>query len=131
MAKPELLAFCDAYSYLEPFISADGSRLYFASNRPKSDGDEKAGDFDIWYVNREPSGIGWSAPINAGNAVNTQEDEFYPVITANFNLYLQKTPKAEWARMISTDANGMGPNTNKLFYWMPLSTAQAMNLMPM
>lgn len=92
--KPELLPFCDAYSYLEPFISADGSRLYFASNRPKSDGDEKAGDFDIWYVKRDPSGNGWSAPINAGSAVNTQEDEFYPVITANNNLYFTKDSKS-------------------------------------
>ncbi len=92
--KPELLAFCDAYSYLEPFISADGSKLYFASNRPKSDDLQKAGDFDIWYVNRDPSGNGWSAPINAGSAVNTNEDEFYPVITASHNLYFTKDSKS-------------------------------------
>lgn len=91
--KPELLPFCDAYSYLEPFVSPDGSRLYFASNRPKMEGIQKAGDYDIWYVNREPSGNGWSAPINAGNVVNTDEDEFYPVITNSGNLYFTKDSK--------------------------------------
>ena len=36
----------------------------------------------------------WSAPVNAGPFVNTDEDEFYPVITARKNLYFTKDSKS-------------------------------------
>ncbi|MFN8320874.1 MAG: hypothetical protein U0V54_15735 [Saprospiraceae bacterium] len=92
--NPELLPFCDGYSYLEPFLSADGTRLYFSSNRPKDGTTQKAGDFDIWYVSRMNADSRWSAPVNAGPFVNTDEDEFYPVITSSKNLYFTKDSKS-------------------------------------
>jgi len=36
-SEPELLPFCDSYMYLEPFLAADGNRLFFASDRPLLD----------------------------------------------------------------------------------------------
>lgn len=85
--NPVLLPFCDAYSYMEPFLSKDGNRLYFASNRPKSDLDSGTSDFDIWYVERKDKDGKWSEPINVGNQVNSENDEFYPSISDNGNLY--------------------------------------------
>lgn len=90
---PQLLAFCDGHAYLEPFLSPDGLKLLFASNRPKSDTSQQSGDYDIWYVNRKSPKDEWSAPVNVGLPVNTTEDEFYPVITQNQNLYLTKDSK--------------------------------------
>jgi len=51
-SQPELLSFCDEYMYLEPFLSYDGKRLYFVSDRPIIDSVKVKKDFDIWYVKR-------------------------------------------------------------------------------
>lgn len=85
--NPQLLPFCDAYSYMEPFLSKDGNRLYFASNRPKSTRDSRGSDFDIWYVERKDKNGEWSDPINVGDRVNSENDEFFPSVADNGNLY--------------------------------------------
>ncbi len=91
--KPELLTFCDAYSYLEPFLSRDGNRLYFASDRPKKETDSTKSDFDIWYVERKNNISNWSLPINMGVPVNSVNDEFYPTLSDNGNLYFTMDAK--------------------------------------
>ena len=80
---PEVAPFSGEYSDLEPFITPDGSRLYFASNRPlQPNGDPK--DYDIWYVAQTDSV--WSDPINIGEPVNTEGNEFYPSLTRSGSL---------------------------------------------
>lgn len=88
--NPILLPFCDGYSYLEPFLSYDGTRLYFSSNRPKNEGDTLKSDFDIWYVERKNKNSNWSTPKNLGLQVNSENDEFYPTLADNGNLYFTK-----------------------------------------
>ena len=82
-SKPEVVSFAGKYSDLEPTFSADGKKLYFASNRPIEGSTPK--DFDIWMVER--TGNTWSEPNNLGTTVNTEADEFYPSITKSGNLY--------------------------------------------
>lgn len=60
------------YKSMHPYISFDGSRLYFSSNRPGG-----YGGMDIWYVNIDENGA-TSEPHNAGRAVNTAGDEVTP-----------------------------------------------------
>ena len=85
-SEPEILPFSGQYNDLEAFLSPDGLKLYFASNRPiKDDGPTK--DFDIWYVMRSDKDSSWSPPINMGTPVNTSGNEFYPAITNSGNLY--------------------------------------------
>jgi len=91
---PILLPFCDAYSYLEPFLSSDGNRLYFASNRPKNETSTEPGDFDIWYVERKDKNEEWSKPLNCGTQVNSENDEFYPTLADNGNLYFTMDAKS-------------------------------------
>lgn len=91
--QPALVSFCDEYSYLEPFLSHDGHKLYFASNRPKSDSIKTKSDFDIWYVERVNLKAEWSSPKNMGNKVNSENDEFYPTLSANSNLYFTMDSK--------------------------------------
>ncbi len=85
-STPELAPFSGASRELEPFLSPDGLRLYFASNRPLvNPGEEK--DFDIWYVKRESLTGKWSEPINIGVPVNSENDEFFPSVAINNNIY--------------------------------------------
>jgi len=92
--NPKLLPFCDGYSYLEPFLSGDGRRLYFASDRPKTESGTLKSDFDIWYVERKDKNSEWSKPINMGPAVNSENDEFYPTLADNQNLYFTMDAKS-------------------------------------
>ncbi len=85
-SQAELLSFCDEKSYMEPFLSDDGLRLYFASDRPEKGAEDEAKNFDIWYVERGSYSDSWSEPINLGKTVNSANDEFYPTLSKNNNL---------------------------------------------
>ncbi len=91
--NPILLPFCDAYSYLEPFLSKDGNKLFFASNRPKKENETNPSDFDLWYVERKNNKEAWSKPINLGEQINSENDEFYPSLADNGNLYFTMDSK--------------------------------------
>jgi Tol biopolymer transport system component len=82
-SKPEIVSFAGKFSDLEPAFTADGKKLYFASNRPVEGSKPK--DFDIWVVERK--GNTWGEPRNLGAPVNTDADEFYPSIAKSGNLY--------------------------------------------
>lgn len=82
--QPELAPFSGVHSDLEPFISPDGSSLYFISKRPLVAGDEEK-DWDIWMVRRTETG--WGEPENLGPPINSEGDEFYPTVTRDGTLY--------------------------------------------
>jgi len=68
------------YSVAHPFITKDGSRLYFVSNMPGG-----FGETDIYYCER--SGKTWGTPVNCGPNVNTFNREKYPSLDEFGNLY--------------------------------------------
>lgn len=68
------------YNYGHPFVSPDGRRMYFTSDRPGGEGGT-----DIWYCDN--LGNQWGAPQNMGPKVNTTGDEMYPLITADSVFY--------------------------------------------
>lgn len=92
-SEPELLSFCDENSYLEPFLSDDGLRLYFASDRPEKGAKATAKHFDIWYAERKMISNDWSEPVNLGKTVNSENNEFYPTLSKNNNLYFTMDAK--------------------------------------
>jgi outer membrane protein OmpA-like peptidoglycan-associated protein len=61
-----------------PSISPDGSRLYFASDRPGG-----LGDVDIWYSDYDANRNRWLPAKNAGNVINTPFRDWSPFIAAN------------------------------------------------
>jgi len=73
------------YSSVEPFISPDGKRFYFSSNRPVQGKKESHSDFDIWVMERE--GDAWGPPRNLGEPVNTEHGEYFPSLTRDGTLY--------------------------------------------
>ncbi len=82
-SRPELAPFSSGHSDIEPFITPDGSRLYFASSQPV-DGDESK-DYDIWYVER--AGESWGDPQRLDSTINSPANEFYPTLTRDGTLY--------------------------------------------
>lgn len=96
--EPVIMSFSGKYSDLEPFLSKDGLRLYFSSNRPLTDSEIKPKDFDIWYVERETTADKWGSPVNLGPPVNTSHNEFYPSLADNKNLYFTSDMNASKAK---------------------------------
>jgi len=86
-SNPEIVSFSGKYFDIEPFLSLDGLTLYFVSNRPFDKAEDKIKDFDIWYVQRENKNSQWSSPINVGEPINSDKNEFYPSISDNKNFY--------------------------------------------
>lgn len=70
----------EEYHSCHPGINADGSRLYFASNRPGG-----YGGMDLYVCQRQ--GDKWSSPINLGPQVNTEGNEIFPFPAKDGRLY--------------------------------------------
>jgi len=61
------------YKSMHPFITPDGMKLFFSSNRPGG-----IGRMDLWYCEVDEKG-NLGAAINVGWPVNTKEDEVSPM----------------------------------------------------
>ena len=57
-----------------PTFTKNGTRMYFASDRPGG-----YGQLDIWYSDWENGG--WTNPMNAGPSVNSEKNELYPKVS--------------------------------------------------
>jgi len=86
-STPEVISISGQYRDADPFITRDGSRFYFISDRPHSDSTIKPEkrSLDIWVM--EKMGKGWSAPRNLGAPVNSSGDEWYPTVASDGTLY--------------------------------------------
>lgn len=103
--NPHILNFSGEYQDIEPFFLQNDQRLYFASDRPTSE-DDKNPDYNIWYSDRTTNG--WAPPIALNDLINTDEDEFYPSLSANGNLYFTASRSDGFGRediFVSTWAN--------------------------
>lgn len=70
----------DDYSVGDPFITADGNSLYFASNMPSG-----LGGTDIYICQRTGTGD-WGLPVNL-REINTEGNERTPILDNEHNLY--------------------------------------------
>ena len=78
---PEVLPFNDpTYSCAHAFLTAEGDRLYFASDRPGG-----YGESDIYYVERTSQG--WGEPVNLGPEINTFGNEMFPFLDEEGLIY--------------------------------------------
>jgi Tol biopolymer transport system component len=82
-STPEVAEFSGQWSDADPFVSPDGRRLFFISNRPVEGKPKK--DNDIWVM--EKTAAGWSAPRNLGAPVNSADRELYPTVSRDGTLY--------------------------------------------
>lgn len=70
----------DTFSVANPFLSKDGSTLYFVSDMPGG-----YGQTDIYYSTKQ--GKGWGKPVNMGPNVNTFNREKFPMVDSVGNFY--------------------------------------------
>ncbi|KAA1243919.1 PD40 domain-containing protein [Aquimarina sp. RZ0] len=81
---PKTIVSDPKYGFNDPFLSPDEYRLYYISNlQHKKNGNRKG--HDIWYSEKKPDG--WSEPINAGSAINSDGDEYYMSFTNEGTMY--------------------------------------------
>ena len=96
----------NGFSSKQPFCSADGKNLFFASDKPNG-----AGGFDIWYAPLQADGT-TGTPVNAAS-INTPADEQAPfyhaasntlVFSSNggtgmggFDLFTSKLKDEQWS----------------------------------
>jgi hypothetical protein len=83
-SKPFVPVIFQGSSNLEPFITADGRWLWFASNRPLP-GESESGDWNLWRAPREDDH--WGAPRALPAPINLDGDEFYPSLTRDGTVY--------------------------------------------
>lgn len=81
--EPKLILLtADSFTVGHPALSPDEQTLYFSSDMPDGFGKK-----DIWFSKYDKKAKEWGKPVNAGNKVNTDEDELYPFITSDGTLY--------------------------------------------
>ena len=115
-SEAEMLEVNDSLMMAHPSISDDGLTLYFVSNMPGGFGGN-----DIWKMTRKtPSGM-WENPENLGAQINTKDDELYPFIRANGELYFSSNGHPSYGGLDlfkatptgnSWEVENMGPTFN-------------------
>ncbi len=76
-SKPKPFEFnTEGYSTGYAFLNADGTEIYYSSNRPGGQG-----GFDL-YFSEKTNNI-WSSPVNLGTEINTKGDEITPFVEGN------------------------------------------------
>jgi Tol biopolymer transport system component/phosphohistidine phosphatase SixA len=93
-----------SYNETDVCISADGTELYFSSDRPGG-----SGGADLWVAKRPTEEDGWGTPMNLGPYLNTSFDDGGPCISADglclffqfygaaddFDIWMSKRPNKE------------------------------------
>jgi hypothetical protein len=103
-SEAELLPFSGEYRDVDPWISSDGSRLYFSSTRPGATG-MQPGNWDTWYVRID--GPEWSEPVRLGPEVNTAATEIFVSMTDSGTLYFRRSDSKSRG-IFSAQADGDG-----------------------
>lgn len=97
--SPEELDFDDRYSAIDLFLTSDGLRMVFCSNRPHDGDDAPRDDHDFWVSRRV--GERWSEPVLFAPLALSPSEDFYPIVTRSGNLYLNSQRE--------------GPGTNNIY----------------
>jgi outer membrane protein OmpA-like peptidoglycan-associated protein len=91
------------HNFTTPFITQDGSKLYFSSDLPGG-----FGGYDIYVSLREEDGS-WGTPLNLGAKVNSVQNDVYPAYYNN-NLYFS-------SKLDDTSSNDMYYSINSNNEW--------------
>lgn len=82
--KKVIFDFSGEFNDIEPCFSVNGNELYFASNRPLNPASGRK-DYNIWVSKRTHEG--WGEPEPLDSIINTDQDEYYPSVAKNGNMY--------------------------------------------
>jgi Tol biopolymer transport system component len=82
-SRPEVAPFSGRWSDADPWLSPDGRRLYFISDRPVSALPKS--DLDLWFV--EQTASGWGEPVHLDAPLNSAGNEWFPSLARDGTLY--------------------------------------------
>lgn len=85
---PRVAPFSGTHRDVDPFVTPDGRRLLFSSDRPAVPGDT-AGDFDLWVAERGPEA--WGEPRRLGAEVNSEASEIFASASRDGRLVFGST----------------------------------------
>ncbi len=87
---PEVMPFAadPHFRTFEPFITPDGERFFFVSDRPLESGGTAREDENIWVMDRENGAWGPAHPLPA--PVNTEAKEYFPSVTRDGTVYFTR-----------------------------------------
>lgn len=87
---PEVVSFAQdpTHIFIEPFISHDGTKLFFVSNMGQEITAVNRFITDIWVADR--IGDQWGKPYKLDTTINSSHPEFYPTVAENGNLYFTR-----------------------------------------
>lgn len=95
-SAPEVLPFANdpKFIFIEPFVSPDGKKLFFVSNKGNDFTEANRFITDIWVTERKSDF--WGEPYKLDSTINTHKSEFYPSVSENGNLYFtREDPKTQ------------------------------------
>jgi len=104
-SEPEVASFSGLWKDTDPHVAPDGSKLFFASNRPTDGTGTPRSDYDLWYVERAADGT-WSDPKHIDGPVNSDENDAYPSMTKDGTLYFESSRSGRAAIYRSRLVNG-------------------------
>lgn len=96
---PQPVSFDQRFSAIDLFLTPDGQRMVFCSNRPLDGTGPPRSDHDFWVSTR--AGSGWGKPQPFAPGTSSGFEDFYPIITGKGNLYF--------------NSQRDGPGTNNIF----------------
>jgi peptidoglycan-associated lipoprotein len=104
--EPEFIEITeDTFTVGHPAISPDDNVLVFASNMPGGQGGK-----DLWYITYDKKAKTWSQAKNLGSDINTSDDEMFPFIRANGDLYFSSNGHSGMGGLDLFKASSTGVN---------------------
>ena len=85
---PRRASFSERLSEREPFLSVDGSHLYYTSRRPIGAGTERNTSPDVWVVGRR--GAIWTEPAHLDTTINSGFPDIASSIDRNGAIYFAR-----------------------------------------
>ena len=102
--KPKRLDILGDQREFDSFITQDGKKLFYCSDRKVRETDTIA-NADIWMMERK--GKSWGKPIHLGNEVNSPKNDWFPTVSNNGLLVFSPSIGRDGKIVHSTMKNGV------------------------
>jgi Tol biopolymer transport system component len=105
-SEPVVWEFSGEYADADPFITYDGKWMYFISKRPIDSAQAVKKDWDIWRTQKVDGK--WSEPEWLGEEINSPQDDLYPSLTRDGNMYFSTARNGYWRDIYCAKKEGEG-----------------------
>jgi hypothetical protein len=92
------------YREIDPFITQDGTKMFFSSSRTAKENDTIR-NIDMWMMHRK--GNSWGEPVHLGIEVNTKDADWFPTVSNKGTLVFSPSSGRESSIVYSIQKNGV------------------------